>query len=62
MNYISIYFLGKIYNIEKDPYEINDDAYKRGWFIVKNFDKYENYDELISLSKMNIYKKNDMVY
>ena len=61
MSVISLYYCGKIYIIEKEPFETNDIAYKRAWFIVKNYDKY-NYNELISLSKININKNNEMIY
>jgi hypothetical protein len=61
MNIINLYYYGKIYIIEKEPFETNDIAYKRAWFIVKNYDKY-NYNELVSLSKININKNNDMIY
>jgi len=38
-----------IYKIRKLPYETDENTYKRGWFIIKNYDKYEN-EELISRS------------
>ena len=59
---ITIYYCGKIYKVEKEPFETNENAYKRAWYIVKNYDKIENITELISLSKININKTNDMVY
>lgn len=61
MSVISLYYCGKIYIIEKEPFETNEIAYKRAWFIVKNYDKY-NYNELVSLSKININKNNEMNY
>ena len=53
MSNINLYYCGKIYIIEKEPFETNDNAYKRAWFIVKNYDTY-NYRELVSLSKIII--------
>ena len=61
MSNINLYYCGKIYIIEKEPFETNDNAYKRAWFIVKNYDTY-NYRELVSLSKIIINKDNDMEY
>ena len=39
--YLSLYYKLKIYNIKKEPFELLEDTYKRAWFIVKNYDKYE---------------------
>jgi len=50
--YLSLYYKLKIYNIKKEPFELLEDTYKRAWFIVKNYDKYE-YNELYSLSIIN---------
>jgi len=38
-----------IYKIRKLPYETDENTYKRGWFIIKNYSSYD-YDELISRS------------
>ena len=61
MTNINIYYCGKIYIIEKEPFETNENAYKRAWFIVKNYNT-AAYNELISLSKININKNNGMDY
>ena len=58
---IIIQFKGKLYIIKKEPFEIHEDAYKRGWFIVKNYDKY-SINELISLSIINNNIKKGMEY
>lgn len=54
------YFL---YKIRKLPFETDENTYKRGWYIVKNIDKIENYDELISKSIIYLNEnKNKMKY
>ena len=51
-----------IYKIRKLPFETDENTYRRGWFIIKNFNSFE-YDELISRSiiYLNEYK-NKMKY
>lgn len=58
---ITIYHKGHLYNIEKEPVETLEQCYKRGWFIIDNYDKYE-YKELYSLSIMNNNKNYGMIY
>jgi len=55
---IVIYNKGHIHLIDKEPYETNEDVFKRGWFIVINKDNEENMNKLISMSiiKNNIDK------
>ena len=38
---IVIYFKNNIFKIQKEPFETDENAYIRGWYIVKNYDKYE---------------------
>jgi hypothetical protein len=51
-----------IYKIKKLPYETDENTYRRGWFIIKNYNSFE-YEELISRSiiYLNEYK-NKMIY
>jgi hypothetical protein len=51
-----------IYKIRKLPFETDENTYRRGWFIIKNFNSFE-YNELISRSiiYLNEYK-NKMKY
>lgn len=51
-----------IYKIRKLPYETDENTYRRGWFIIKNYNNFD-YDELISRSiiYLNEYK-NKMKY
>ncbi len=58
---IAIEYQGKIYKIAKEPHENVEDTYKRGWFIIQNYDKY-CYDELYSLSIMMINTSKGMSY
>jgi hypothetical protein len=58
---ITIQYQGKLFNIEQEPYEANEDSYKRGWYIVKNHDKFV-YEELYSLSIIMLNKNKGMVY
>ena len=37
MNDITICYKAMFYNITKEPYESTDEAYKRLWFIIKNY-------------------------
>lgn len=48
-----------IYKIRKLPYETDENTYRRGWYIIKNFNSFD-YDELISRSiiYLNEYKNN----
>ena len=51
-----------IYKIEKEPFETDENAYKRGWFIIKNNDK-GSFDEIIGKSiKYLNEQKNKMIY
>jgi hypothetical protein len=60
---IKIFFNGKIYSINKEPFETNENTYMRGWFIIKNYNIYNNYDELVSRSFIYINEKNNkMIY
>jgi hypothetical protein len=51
-----------IYKIHKLPFETDENTYRRGWYIIKNYSSYD-YDELISRSiiYLNEYK-NKMKY
>ena len=51
---IIINYNNKIYKIKKEPIETDENTYKRGWFIIKNFNNY-SIDELISRSIMYLY-------
>ena len=51
-----------IYKIEKEPYETDENTYKRGWYIIKNYEK-GNYEEIIGKSiKYLNEEKNNMKY
>ncbi len=51
-----------IYKIEKEPFETDENAYKRGWFIVKN-NHNGSYEEIIGKSiKYLNEQKNKMIY
>lgn len=61
-NNITLYYRGKIYNIEKEDFETNEDVYNRAWYIIKNQDIYD-YNELISRSLIYLNEKNNnMLY
>ena len=67
---ITIFNKGRIYIINKEPYETVGDVYKRGWYIINNIktvktdnsDKSENYTKLYSLSIINNNKNKGMTY
>jgi hypothetical protein len=51
-----------IYKIRKLPFETDENTYKRGWFIIKNYNSFD-YDELISRSIIYLNEhKNKMKY
>jgi hypothetical protein len=51
-----------IYKIRKLPYETDENTYRRGWFIIKNYNSYD-YEELISRSIIYLNEcKNKMKY
>jgi hypothetical protein len=58
---ITIQYQGKLFNIEQEPFEAMEDSYKRGWYIVKNYDKFV-YEEIYSLSIIMLNKNKGMVY
>lgn len=59
-NFIIIIHDNFIFKIEKEPFETDEDTYKRGWFIVKNSDVS---DEIISKSIIHLNEsKNKMKY
>jgi hypothetical protein len=62
MQMIIINYKNNIYKIEKEPFEIDENTFIRGWFIVKNYNK-DKYDELVSRSIIYLNeKKNFMKY
>lgn len=63
MNNIVIIHNDYIYTIEKEPYESDENTYNRGWYIIKNYDKIKNINELISRSIMVLNEnKNNMKF
>jgi len=61
-NFIIIIYDNNIYKIEKEPYETDENTYKRGWYIIKNYDN-KNYDELVQKSIIYLNEnKNNMKY
>lgn len=67
---ITIFAKGRIYIINKEPYETIGDVYKRGWYIINNIksdnsdnsENSENYTKLYSLSIINNNKNKGMTY
>ena len=60
--YIIIVYDNYIYKIEKEPYETDENTYRRGWFIIKNLNK-DNYDETVLKSIIYLNEnKNKMKY
>ena len=53
-SFILIPYDNFLYKIDKEPFESDENTYKRGWFIINNQDKYE-YTELISRSISHLY-------
>lgn len=63
MNNIVIIHNDYIYIIEKEPYESDENTYNRGWYIINNYDKIKNMNELISRSIMVLNEnKNNMKF
>ena len=62
MNNININHRGTMYIIEKEPFESIQDTYSRGWFIIKNYEKYTNYNELVSRSIIHNNIEKEMKY
>jgi hypothetical protein len=60
-DYIIIIYDNNIYKIEKEPFETDENSYKRGWYIIKNYNN--NYDKIIGDSIIYLNeKKNNMIY
>lgn len=61
-NFIIIIHDNFIFKIEKEPFETDEDTYRRGWFIIKNNPSVIN-DEIISKSIIYLNEsKNKMKY
>ena len=59
---IAINYKGKLYLINKEPFETFEESYSRGWFIIKNTNKGYSHEELRSLSIINNNLKKQMEY
>jgi len=65
MNTIIIIHDNFIYNINKEPFETDENTYIRAWFIIKNKCNYPSIEEEELISKSIIYLneyKNNMKY
>jgi hypothetical protein len=63
MDIIIIIYDNNIYKIEKEPFETDENTYKRGWFIIKNLKDNDNYDEIFKKSIIYLNEnKNNMKY
>ena len=68
IDYITLYHLGRIHVIQREPFETNMDVYKRGWFIINNkareSDAADAADalKLQSISLIEIYKNKGMAF
>lgn len=61
-NFIIIIHDNFIFKIEKEPFETDEDTYRRGWFIIKNNPSTID-DEMISKSIIYLNEnKNKMKY
>ena len=61
-SFIIIIYDNSIYKIEKEPFETDENTYKRGWFIIKNYNK-GTYKEIVNNSiKYLNENKNNMIY
>jgi len=61
-NCIVIIYDNYIYKIEKEPFETDENTYKRGWYIIKNLDKF-SYDDVVVNSLIYLNEnKNNMKY
>jgi hypothetical protein len=61
-SFIIIIYDNFIYKIEKEPFETDENTYKRGWFIIKNYNK-GTYKEIVNNSiKYLNENKNKMMY
>lgn len=58
---ITVQYKSKLYDVEHEPFETLDDAYKRAWFIAKNYNTCP-YAELYSQSLIMINKNKGMQY
>ena len=59
---ITIQYQGSLYKIAQEPFETTEDSYRRGWFIIKNYDKYKTYEELYSESVIMLNTLRGMTY
>jgi hypothetical protein len=63
MDIIIIIYDNNIYKIEKEPFETDENTYKRGWFIIKNLKDNDNYEEIVNKSIIYLNEnKNNMKY
>ena len=62
MDKVIIIYDNNIYQIEKEPFETDENTYKRGWFIIRNI-KDNNYEETVNKSIIYLNEsKNNMKY
>jgi hypothetical protein len=59
---IAINYKGKLYLVDREPFETFEETYGRGWFIIKNEKQISSQEELISLSIINNNLKKQMEY
>ena len=59
MNNIIIKSDGKLIRIPKNPFELNEHTFERGWYVVKllNKEKEKSFKELLSMSCKYLNKK-----
>jgi hypothetical protein len=57
MEYAVLKYNGKIYRIAKQPFETEEQAMDRVWYIVNNKNKIESFNELVLESLQWMYEK-----
>lgn len=65
IDYITLYHLGRIHVIQREPFETNMDVYKRGWFIINHKARESDAADALklqSISLIEIYKNKGMAF
>lgn len=60
--HICILYKNKLNYLEKQPYEGDDDAYMRGWYMIKNNLSFESAGDVCKSKKAINEERNGMIY
>lgn len=60
--YICILYKNRLNYVEKQPYESDDDAYLRGWYIIRHNLSFDSHKDICQSKKAINEEFNGMIY